>query len=268
MWVGLESSLPVHAGEEPLLKMRSVEFRDRIVIALDVATFDEACHLMEALGDSARAFKVGSQLFTGVGPDIAREVKGRGKTLFLDLKFHDIPNTVARASEAAAELRVDMFNVHISGGLDMMRAAAEAAKSKASDLGIEKPAALGVTILTSIDDPAFRRIFGRSNSLQEQVVYMAKLAQNAGLDGVVASPQEIQGVRAACGDDFVVVTPGVRPEWSTHDDQKRTMTPAQALTAGADYVVIGRPIYQSPDPADAMARLLEQLEKGLQELQQ
>lgn len=244
--------------------MHNPELPNKVIVALDVPTLDEARDLMEQLGDSARIFKVGSQLFTSVGPDIIREIKGRSKKLFLDLKFHDIPNTVARASEAATELGVDMFNVHISGGLEMMRAAAEATKSKASELGIQKPVLLGVTILTSIDGLTFQRDFTSSNSLQEQIVYMARLAQRAGLDGVVASPQEIQLIRNACGSNFAVVTPGVRPEWAARDDQKRTMTPAQALAAGATYVVIGRPIHRSPEPANALARILQQLEGNFQ----
>ncbi len=236
---------------------------ERIIIALDVPTFGEAADLMDRLGDRARSLKVGSQLFTSVGPDIVREIKRRGKKLFLDLKFHDIPNTVARASEAAAELGVDIFNVHVSGGLEMMQNAAQATKAKASELGIEKPIVLGVTILTSIDELMFQRVLGSSNSLRDQIVHMAKLAQSAGLDGVVASPQEIQLIREACGEDFVVLTPGVRPEWASSDDQKRTMTPVEAFKAGADYVVIGRPIYRAPEPADALERILRRLEENL-----
>ena len=244
--------------------MLDAKLSDKIIVALDVSTLHEARELIDHLGDRPVAFKVGSQLFTSVGPDIIREIKGKGKKLFLDLKFHDIPNTVARASEAATELGVDMFNVHIAGGLEMMRAAAEATKSKASELGVEKPVVLGVTILTSIDGSTFRRDFNSGNSLRGQIVYMAKLAQRAGLDGVVASPQEIRLIRTACGDDFVVVTPGVRPEWASRDDQKRTMTPAQALAAGATYVVIGRPIRQSPEPANALERILQELGEDLQ----
>jgi len=237
----------------------NMELPERIIVALDVPTFDKARELMDQLGDSGRSLKVGSQLFTSVGPDIVREVKGRNKRLFLDLKFHDIPNTVARAAEVAVELGVDMFNIHISGGLTMMRAAAEATKLRASELGIEKPVVLGVTILTSIDAPTLREVFGSGVSLQEQIVHMARLAQRAGLDGVVASPKEIEPIRIACGDDFVIVTPGVRPEWASQDDQKRTMTPAEALAAGADYVVIGRPIRQSPDPANALERIVQEV---------
>ena len=237
------------------------KIEDRIIIALDVPTFDEATDLMDKLGDRAKLLKVGSQLFTSVGPDIVREIKRRGKKLFLDLKFHDIPNTVARASEAATELGVDIFNVHVSGGLEMMRNAAQATKAKASELGIEKPIVLGVTILTSIDETMFQSVLGSDNSLKDQIVHMAKLAQSAGLDGVVASPQEILLIREACGEDFVVLTPGVRPEWASSDDQKRTMTPVEAFKAGADYVVIGRPIYRAPEPAGALERILKQLEE-------
>ena len=244
--------------------MCNTKLSDRIIVALDVATLDAARELMKQLGDKAGIFKVGSRLFTSVGPDIIREVKERGKKLFLDLKFHDIPSTVARASEAATELGVDMFNVHVSGGLEMMRAVAEATKSKASELEVEKPIILGVTILTSIDGLTFQQDFASNNSLQEQIVYMARLAQRAGLDGVVASPQEVQLIRIACGNDFVVVTPGVRPDWTTQDDHKRTMTPAQALAAGANYVVIGRPIYRSAEPANVLARILQQLEESFQ----
>lgn len=238
------------------------ELSDKVIVALDVATFDEARELMDQLSDSAAWFKVGNQLFTSVGPDIIREIKRRGKKLFLDLKFHDIPNTVARASEAATELAVDMFNIHVSGGMDMMRDAAAATKSKAFELGIKKPIVLGVTILTSIDASTLEEVFGSVKSLQEQIVYMAKLAQSAGLDGVVASPQEIQPIRKACGNDFVIVTPGVRPEWASANDQKRIMTPSEAISAGASYMVIGRPIRQAQRPANALERILKELEES------
>jgi orotidine-5'-phosphate decarboxylase len=244
------------------LSMHDIRLSDRIIVALDVPTFDEARHLLDRLGDMPVAFKVGSQLFTSVGPVIIREIKGRGKTLFLDLKFHDIPNTVARAAEAAVELGVDIFNVHIAGGMEMMRDAAEATKSRAAELGMKKPIILGVTVLTSIDESMFRHVLNTNVSLQDQIVHMAKLARSAGLDGVVASPQEIELIRNACGSDFVILTPGVRPEWASKDDQKRTMTPSQAVAVGADYVVIGRPIRQSLDPADALKRVFQELEEN------
>lgn len=233
---------------------------EKIAIAIDVPDFDSARKLMDQLDDSARLFKVGSQLFTSVGPAIIKEIKDRGKNLFLDLKFHDIPNTVAKASESAIELGVDIFNVHISGGSEMMATTAKAVKSKASELGIKKPIVLGVTVLTSIDEAMFRSIFGTMRDLDSQIIYMAELAKNSGLDGIVASPQEIKILRKTFGDDFVILTPGVRTEKLLHDDQKRTMTPSQALSDGADYLVIGRPIYQSPDPAKTFAQILQQIE--------
>lgn len=240
--------------------MSDTQLAQKVIIALDVPTFGKAQELIEQLGAKARSLKVGSQLFTSIGPDIVRDIKKKNKFLFLDLKFHDIPNTVARASEVATELGVDMFNIHTSGGMEMMRAAAEATKLKAAELGISKPIILGVTVLTSIDAQTLYEVFGSSKNLQDQIVYMAKLAQRAGLDGVVASPQEIEAIRTACGDDFVIVTPGVRPEWASLDDQKRVMTPKDAIAAGADYVVIGRPVRQAPDPADALQKIIKTLE--------
>lgn len=239
-----------------------IKISDRIIVVLDLSTFQEARSLIDKLEGVAEWFKVGPQLFTNVGPDIIKEIKGRCKKLFLDLKFHDIPNTVAKAAEASVELGVDMFNMHVSGGLEMMRTAAEAVKIKASELGVGKPILLGVTILTSLDALMLQQDFGSTRSLEEQVVYMAKLAQRAGLDGVVASPHEIELIKTACGQDFVVVTPGVRPDWSSQDDQKRTMTPQQALAAGADFVVIGRPIYRGPDPKKALCRIIREFEKS------
>ena len=243
--------------------MPDIELSEKVIVALDVATFDEARKLMDQLDENATWFKVGNQLFTNVGPDIIKEIKRRGKKLFLDLKFHDIPNTVARASEAATELGVDMFNIHVSGGMKMMQDAAEAVKSKASELGIKKPIVLGVTILTSIDASTLQEVFGSGKSLEDQIVYMAKLAQKAGLDGVVASPQEIRPIREACGDDFVILTPGIRPKWASVDDQKRIMTPAKAVQAGTNYMVIGRPIRQAPEPANALERILQELAGSL-----
>lgn len=241
-----------------------IKISNRIIVVLDLSTHQEAKDLIDNLVDVAEWFKVGPQLFTSVGPDIMKEIKSRDKKLFLDLKFHDIPNTVAKASEAAVELGVDMFNMHVSGGLEMMRTASEAAKNKALELGIKKPILLGVTILTSINATNFQQDFGSTKSLEEQILYMAKQAQRAGLDGVVASPQEIELIKNACGEDFVVVTPGVRPEWSSQDDQKRTMTPQQALAAGADYVVIGRPIYRASEPKEALCRIIRETEESIQ----
>jgi len=240
----------------------NTNWAEKIAIALDVPDLDSARVLLDQLQDSGRLFKVGSQLFTSVGPAIIKEIKDREKSLFLDLKFHDIPNTVARAAEVATELGVDIFNIHISGGAEMMKTAAEAVYSKASKLSIKKPILLGVTMLTSIDKPSFQNVFSSSRDLTPQIAYMAKLAEDSGLDGVVASPQEIKLIRETCGNDFVILTPGIRLEQLENDDQKRIMTPSQAFSEGADYIVIGRPIYQSPDPAETFSRILHHINEN------
>jgi len=239
---------------------------EKIAVALDVPDIISARKLMDQLDETARLFKVGSQLFTSVGPIIIKEIKGRGKNLFLDLKFHDIPNTVAKAAEAVTELGVDIFNVHISGGYEMMVTAVEAVESKASEMGIIRPIVLGVTVLTSIDEPMFHNIFGTTRDLESQIIHMTELAKKAGLDGVVASPQEIKRLRKMYEDEVVILTPGVRTEKLLNDDQKRTMTPSQALSDGADYIVIGRPIYQAPDPAKAFKQILQQIEDDIKKL--
>lgn len=237
----------------------NMDWSEKIAVAVDVPNFDLARKLLDQLQDTAKLFKVGSQLFTSVGPAIIKEIKEREKNLFLDLKFHDIPNTVAKASEAATELGVDIFNIHVSGGAEMMKTTSEAVKIMASNLGIKKPILLGVTMLTSLDESMFFEVFSSKRDLRSQIEYMAKLAQRSGLDGVVASPQEIGMIRESCGERFVILTPGIRLEQLSGDDQKRTLTPSQAFSEGADYIVIGRPIYQSPNPAEAFLRIVNQI---------
>ena len=233
---------------------------ERIAIALDLDDLGSACQIMDRLGDSAKLYKVGPQLFTRVGPAIIKEIKNRGKNLFLDLKFHDIPNTVAKASESAVELGVDIFNIHISGGMEMMSASAEATRSKSAKLGIKKPILLGVTVLTSMDEAELQTLYDTKRDIESQIIHLAKLANSAGLDGVVASPKEIKLIRRNLGNGFVILTPGVRTEKLEGDDQKRIMTPSQAFLDGADYIVVGRPIYQSPDPVEAFEKILRQIE--------
>lgn len=239
------------------------DWAERIAIALDLDDFDFACQIMDKLGDNAKLYKVGPQLFTRVGPAIIKEIKNREKSLFLDLKFHDIPNTVYKASESVVELGVDMFNIHISGGMEMMIASVNATKSKAIQLGIKKPILLGVTILTSMDIKELKNLYGIERDLESQIVHLAKLAKSAGLDGVVASPKEIKLIKKEIGNDLIILTPGVRTERLKKDDQKRVMTPSQAFLDGADYIVIGRPIYQSPDPAAAFEKILEQIKNDV-----
>jgi orotidine-5'-phosphate decarboxylase len=219
-----------------------------------------ALELAKQLRDLAGGFKVGSRLFTTEGPDLVRRLVTSGAPVFLDLKFHDIPNTVAQAVEAAVSTGVWMVNVHASGGVPMMQAAARAASETAAKEGRQRPIVIGVTVLTSMDAPTLASI-GVQRPLLDQVVTLAKMAREAGLDGVVASPQETAAIRAACGPDFSIVTPGIRgaSAGTSKDDQSRTMGPAEAVRAGASYIVVGRPIIAAADPRGAAAAIVEEL---------
>ena len=223
---------------------------DKLILALDVKEQAQALTWADKLHDRVGFFKIGKQLFTSSGPTVVRETIKRGGHIFLDLKFHDIPNTVAAASIEAVRLGVKMFNVHALGGYEMMARAAEATHKEAEKLGIEKPILIAVTILTSTDESGLKEV-GISGPIGDEVRRLAQLAKKAGLDGVVASPQEINLVKESCGSDFVVVTPGVRPSFASQDDQKRVMTPYEAVKAGADYLVVGRPITNSKAPVKA-----------------
>jgi orotidine-5'-phosphate decarboxylase len=224
---------------------------NRILVALDVDSRARALALADQLRGMVAGYKIGKQLFTAEGPDIVRTLAARGDRVFLDLKFHDIPNTVAGAVSSAVSTGAWMVNVHASGGSAMMRAAAEAATRASVRTGAVRPLVIGVTVLTSMDGAALAEV-GTSRPVMEQVVHLARLAQAAGLDGVVASPLEIAAIREACGPDFVIVTPGIRPAGQAGtDDQARTLTPAEAVATGATYLVIGRPITAAPDPRAA-----------------
>ena len=228
----------------------------RIVLALNVANGKEALGMLDRIGSKVDVYKIGIDLFAMAGPDLVREFVRRGTDVFLDLKYSDIPSVVGKAVEAAAGLNVAMLTVHTMGGPAMLaQAAAAAARAKG-----RKPLTLGVTVLTSLDETALERISGLRQPVADRVRSLAVLAKESGCDGVVSSPQEIPVLKQACGREFVVVTPGIRlGEARTKDDQARTMTPAEAAQAGADYIVVGRPIYDAPDPMAAIAEIRAQL---------
>jgi orotidine-5'-phosphate decarboxylase len=230
---------------------------DQFVVALDVDTVAEARALANTLRGAVGGFKIGSRLFTSEGPSFVEELAGHGDRVFLDLKFHDIPTTVAGAVAAATRLGVWMLNVHAAGGAAMMRAARAAAHDEATRRSQPLPLVIAVTMLTSLDDQALAEI-GMHDAMATQVGRLAALAESAGLDGVVASPHEIDIIRRRVGRNFAIVTPGIRGAADWKGDQSRTMSAGEALSAGASYVVIGRPIISAPDPRAAAERLAEE----------
>jgi orotidine-5'-phosphate decarboxylase len=231
--------------------------KNRVFAAIDTPDVGRAAGLVEALRGAVGGIKIGNELFTAQGPDGVRAVAG-GERLFLDLKFHDIPNTVAGAVRSATRLRPFCLTLHASGGRAMMQAAAEAAREAAEELEVARPRLLGVTVLTSLDTDDLEAV-GQRAPAADQVRRLAGLAQEAGLDGVVCSPREIEILRADRGADFILLVPGIRPTWAASGDQKRVTTPADAIAAGADFLVIGRPITAQADPRAAARRIAEEL---------
>lgn len=247
----------------------SQSVKDRIVVALDVSDRASALRLVEQLSGLVGMFKIGLQLYTAEGQSLVREIVSAGERVFLDLKFHDIPNTVAGATKSILDLGISIFNVHTLGGIEMMQAAANTAseyaksasgQSKSSSLlSTNRPAVLGVTVLTSMSGEDLASV-GIESNVENEVARLAALARDAGLDGVVASPREIRLIRErVAADSFIILTPGIRPAWSASGDQKRIATPASAISDGADFIVIGRAITDSVDPRGAAERILEEI---------
>ena len=230
----------------------------RLIVALDVDSAARARQLADALRGSVGAFKVGSRLFTAEGPGFVKELTSRGDRVFLDLKFHDIPNTVAGAVDAATRLGVWMVNVHAAGGRDMLRAARDAAETASAQAGVPRPLVIAVTVLTSLSADALRET-GVAREPLDYVRRLARLSQGTGLDGIVASPLETRAVREACGQEFVIVTPGIRGSQDARDDQTRTLSPREAVSAGASFIVVGRPIIGAPDPRRAAEQIAREL---------
>ena len=229
-----------------------------MIVALDRDGISSALEVVDELGEAVGWYKVGSQLYCTEGPHAVRSLKERGKKVFLDLKYHDIPNTVANAVANAARMGVDMVNVHAQGGEEMMSRAVEAARAVSPS---NPPLLIAVTVLTSMDDLQLRRTLGSvdERTAAEHVRHLARLARTSGMDGVVCSAHEISMLKELCGKDFKLVVPGIRPAGSSKGDQKRVMTPSGAAAAGADYIVVGRPVIDAPDPAEAARQILDEL---------
>ncbi len=251
-----ETKIQIRSQQEP------GAIRNPIVVALDVDSADQALSLVERLRGAVGMFKVGKQLFTAAGPEIVRKIVAMGEQVFLDLKFHDIPNTVAMAGVEAARLGVSIFNVHAMGGSKMMRAVSEAVTEAAERETMPRPIILGVTVLTSHTQDSLKEI-GVERALKEEVVSLAQLCDASGIHGVVASPLEIGPIRSAIKNSgFIILTPGVRPAGAALNDQSRVMTPAEAIRAGANFLVIGRPITAANDPGAAAWKILEEVKQA------
>lgn len=245
---------------EPIKAKEYIRTKDKIIVALDVETANEAREIIAEISSEVGAFKIGLQLFTSAGASFVREAVEAGNKIFLDVKFHDIPNTVVKASIEVARLGVWMFNLHALGGSEMMRRTSEEVGEFCEKESIEKSKIIGVTILTSSNQTTLKEI-GIEREIENEVVNLAQITAKCGLDGVVASPHEIAVIRAnVSNEDFLIVTPGIRPIFATNDDQKRVMTPKQAVELGTNYMVIGRPITKASDKFAAVRQILEEIE--------
>lgn len=236
-----------------------MESKERLIIALDVDNRDRALELVRNLAPHVGMFKVGMELFYACGPEIISSIRELGSKVFIDLKLHDIPNTVSRAIKVLTRYGPSIINVHAAGGAEMMKAAAGAARVEAALQGIERPLVIAVTVLTSLGRKELNEQLGIRGTIEERVTYWAEMAKNSGLDGVVASAREAGAIKNACGDSFVIVTPGIRPAGAAAGDQKRIVTPAQAVKNGSTYLVVGRPVTGARDPVMAARRITGEL---------
>jgi orotidine-5'-phosphate decarboxylase len=244
-------------------KIASMTAKERLIVALDVDSLDEARRLIEELRQEVGLFKVGLELYARYGTamfDVMREEK---VPYFFDCKFHDIPNTVAGASRALVGKGIFMFNVHATGGSEMMKAALSAVAEEAKTKSVARPLIISVTVLTSINREILEAELGVQQTVEETVDSLALLTQKAGLDGVVCSAHEVESIRRLCGPEFLIITPGIRPAWSGGDDQKRIVTPAQAMKNGSSYIVVGRPITREKNKADAARKIVEEMDSAL-----
>ncbi len=241
---------------------------EHLIVPLDLNDLQKIREIVRQLKGLVNFYKIGAIPFTYFGRDIVLFLKDEGHKVMLDLKYHDIPNTVARACEGALEMGVDFVTLHTSGGFSMLEEAVKATLLASDIKKIERPRLLGITVLTSIDEAYFKDLFGDlKRSIKEQVIFLAQLARSAGLDGVVASPQEASFIRQELGKDFLIVTPGIRPqEYAVSDDQARTMTPKDAIKAGVDYMVIGRPIVKASNPRESAEKIIKEIEDGYREI--
>jgi len=238
-----------------------LEPNERLIVALDVDSRAKAMELARIIAPQGAMFKVGMELFYACGPDIISSLREKGAGVFLDLKLHDIPNTVSRAVKVLTRYGASIINVHASGGTEMMKVAVEAAGEEATRLGIDRPRVIAVTVLTSIGQRELNEQLGIKGQIRELVTYWSQLARESGMDGVVASAREATAIRNVCGESFIIVTPGIRPHGTAAGDQKRIVTPSDAIKAGATYIVVGRPVTAAPDPLSAVRQIICQMQK-------
>lgn len=243
--------------------MNRQEIKEKLVLALDVEDIDEAKKLVDELNPYIGTFKVGLQLFCGYGLEIVNYIKEKNSNFFLDVKLHDIPNTVEKASYNVIKNGANFFNVHATGGIEMMKAARKGADQAAQKYSRKKPLILAVTVLTSISQEVLSNELSNNKTIEDFVIQLARNASQAGLDGVVASAKELKAIKKALGDDFIVLTPGIRPKWSVVDDQKRIATPTSAISDGADYIVLGRAVTKAENKIEAIEKIYKEIEEGI-----